>query len=211
VQVRAVSLLLCALLATPAFAAPGPRERIQRVRKGRAAEQLHLYWASPMSDTDVLVTPFLEKIAPDAEFDVVDQRGYVGRARVRHVEIINAGCPQLTFSNATARVDRSGTISNTMMVAMPPSSRDLSRARVLLPDELRGDVPEAVNDGGRNRFIDVAVDLDGDNRADLVRAGYDCPPTGTAPYSYAYCVETYARPRGGAWRLLETVTVPECY
>ena len=206
---------LLVLFAGAAAAAPpmlraGVRERIARVQKGKISDAMHVYWASPLSPSEVLVTPYLERTEVDSQFEIIDQRGYVGRARVHRVEVIQGGCPDVRFWNGTARVDarQQDQQAQTVMVALPLSRRDLSRARVMLPEELR-DVPRFET----RKFADVGLDLDGNGSADLVRYYYDCPPpkgAGTA-YSYGYCMDVLARDKAQTWKLLETVVVPECY
>ncbi len=195
-------------LAAPAAGrrtAPRDRERIQRVHKGKVSELLHIYWASPLSQSEVLVTPYLEPTTTGAEFEIVDQKGYVGRARVHHVEVIQGGCNDVRFHNGTATI-QGGQGTQTVMVALPVSRRDLSRARVLMPEELL-DAPRLE----QRKYPDIGLDLDGNGVADLIRYYYDCPPPPGAKYSYGYCMDVLARDKGGAWKLHETVVVPECY
>jgi hypothetical protein len=191
-----------------AAAAPLGRQQLLHVQKGRAAASLHVYWASPLSDHEVLVTPYLEHTSVDTQFEIIDQRGYVGRARVHHVEMIQGGCPSVHFWNGTATVEGNHDTpqSQPVMVALPVSKRDLSHARVLLPEDLHN-VPRF----DQRKFPDVGLDLDGNGVADVVRYYYDCPPPPGASYSYGYCMDVLAREKGDAWSLLETVVVPECY
>jgi hypothetical protein len=195
--------------AAPALTRASGRQRIQRVQKGKVSDALHVYWASPLSERDVLITPYLEHTEVDSQFEVIDQRGYVGRARVHHVEMIQGGCPNVHFWNGTASIEGAGhdqPQSQPSMVALPLSKRDLSHARVLLPEEMRN-VPRF----DQRKFPDVGVDLDGNGIADVVRYYYDCPPPKDASYSYGYCMDVLAREKGDTWKLLETVVVPECY
>ncbi len=203
-----MGVLAGAAAAAPTFQMLGGRQRIQRVQKGKLAESLHVYWASPLSQSEVLITPYLEHTEVDSQFEVIDQHGYVGRARVHHVEMIQGGCPNVHFWNGTATIDGSHDQqqTQTVMVALPVSKRDLSRARVLLPEDLRN-VPRF----DQRKFPDVGLDLDGNGVADLVRYYYDCPPPAGASYSYGYCMDVLAREKGDVWKLLETVVVPECY
>src|SRR4051812_1346085 len=107
----ALALGVVSLGAISGGAPPPPRlglpgsPRLLRVQKGKAAESLHVYWASPLSDREVLITPYLEHTAVDSQFEIIDQRGYVGRARVHHVEMIQGGCPTVHFWNGTATVE----------------------------------------------------------------------------------------------------------
>jgi hypothetical protein len=182
-------------------------ERIVRVQKGRVSQSLHVYWASPLSATEVLVTPYLERTQVDMQFEIVDQKGYVGRARVHHVEKIEGGCKNVSFWNGTATVQHaSSEPSQTAMVALPVTGRDLSRARVLAAEELR-DMPRF----DQGKFPDVGLDLDGNGSADVIRYYYECKPPEGASYQYGYCMDVIARGRGPEWKLLETVVVPECY
>jgi hypothetical protein len=182
-------------------------DRIVRVQKGRATPSLHVYWASPISASEVLVTPYLERTQIDMQFEIVDQKGYVGRARVHHVEKIEGGCKNVSFWNGTATLQRaSAEPSQTAMVALPVTGRDLSRARVLAAEELR-DMPRF----DQGKFPDVGLDLDGNGSADVIRYYYECKPPAGAGYAYGYCMDVIARGRGPEWKLLETVVVPECY
>ena len=61
-----------AAAAAPSFQASGGRHRIARVQKGKTAESLHVYWASPLSDKEVLVTPYLEHTEMDSQFEIID-------------------------------------------------------------------------------------------------------------------------------------------
>ena len=208
----ALGIVSLGALTGAAAASPGlglaGTQRLLRVQKGKAGESLHVYWASPLSEREVLITPYLQHTEVDSQFEIIDQRGYVGRARVHHVEMIQGGCPSVHFWNGTATVDgnHDAPQSQPVMVALPVSRRDLSHARVLLPEDLRN-VPRF----DQRKFPDIGLDLDGNGVADVVRYYYDCPPPAGASYSYGYCMDVLARDKGDAWKLLETVVVPECY
>ena len=124
---------LVAVSGAPQAGAEAKRERIQRVQKGRISESLHIYWASwatSAAQSEVLVTPYLERTQVDAQFEIIDQKGYVGRARVHHVEMIQGGCPNVRFWNGLATLDsRRDAQDQSMMVALPVSRRDLTHAR----------------------------------------------------------------------------------
>jgi hypothetical protein len=202
-----VGALAGVAVAAPPFARIGG-QRLLHVQKGKASAALHVYWASPLSDNEVSITPYLEHTEVDAQFEIIDQRGYVGRAHVHHVERIQGGCPSVHFWNGTATVEGNHDAPHTqpVMVALPVSHLDVSRARVLLPEELR-DLPSF----DQRKVPDLGLDLDGNGVADVVRYYYECPPPQGASYSYGYCMDVVARERGATWKLVETVVVPECY
>jgi hypothetical protein len=198
-----LTVLIVALAAGTALA--GGRRRSERVRKGVPVEQMHIYWASMMSATELSVSRFPGHSTVGDEFEIVDQMGYVGRARVHAVERVQT-CPGITYDNATATLVTSAqpTPSYTTSVALPVSKRDLSRARVMYGDEVADPPPRGQ--------IDVAIDFDGDGRADIARLSYECAAPGGQTGMYASCFDIIARDRDKTdWKVIETISWPQCY
>jgi hypothetical protein len=201
-----LALLLLVVAALPALAAsPRTRQRSERVRKGMTREDIHMYWAQMASQREVLIIVYEGEVKRGDEFDIVDQRGYAGRARVTNVQVVPMGCPGSTYKEVVATLER-GQLSGSYVVAFAPLRRKLDDARVLMYDEIKK--PPKLNPNGTQQ-IDVGVDLDGDKEADLVRVNYECPAKtpGQAP---SWCLEVMAR-RGDVWSRTELTVVQSCY
>src|SRR5262245_11585222 len=101
----AVFLVLASVLAAPADAARGQRARIKRGQKVAPCEELRIAWVQPRGTRELQITRE-QPIADGSEFDIIDQRGYLGRVRVSAIEPTNTSCPGVVYYNGVGRLDR---------------------------------------------------------------------------------------------------------
>jgi hypothetical protein len=202
---RCTALILVAITLIPA-ASPGAgvgRKRSERVTKATERDDVRLFPASPLSQTEIYVTITTASFKVGSELDIIDTEGYLGRARIVRVETNQGTCPGQTIANAVAKLD-GARMSGGPMVAMVPRRRPKD-AKVYYPEaglaipDLRG--------GGA---LDIGVDLDGDTQIDVVRANYECPNKVTQGQGTAYCTE-FLRRRNGKWESVALIVYPECW
>src|SRR5689334_16599946 len=142
-----------ALGAGPADAERGERVRIKRVQKSAPIDDLRIAWVQARGAREVLITRE-RPIADGAEFDIVDQRGYLGRVRVSSIEPTSTSCPGVVYYNGVGRLDHE-VPGDTTTLALTVTRVDLSRARVLVGQELRAEDLPPIDQ--RLQQVDIGV------------------------------------------------------
>lgn len=196
--------LAVSILVLLAFGGLAAARGVHVVKKSRK-EPVRMYWAQYLTQTELQVYPFPHGAKVGDQFDVADNRGYLGRVQVSRVEQQQAACNVVYFI-ATARFQETPSRQpEGTLIVFTPQPRAPGRARILPPEEAR-DVPGEM--AAQGRYPEVVLDWDGDRDPDLLRYYYDCPaPKGNVN---AYCMDTFQRVRGG-WGLIEHYPIVDCY
>jgi hypothetical protein len=184
-----------------------------RVQRERTQQVRQIFYAVTIDDDEVELIVYPNEVSVGQMFDIVDDQGLVGRARVESVRKTNENCPRFTYIKARAKyieaAQRTQTYSLRFAVGPAGEARTSERAQILLrgEDDLR-DLPPP----GEVAGFQQAVDLDGDGDADAARYIYDCAGGPQRPYSTTQtgCIDDYARDGSGAWVLVQHGTF-RCY
>jgi hypothetical protein len=199
-------LALAVLVAGGVAMAGGSR----RVVKNTVKAPIRMYWAQQLDATHVQIYPFPYGAKVNDEFDLADQQGYLGRAKVTKVEEQPAGCNGVVFYIATAAyadAPQRQAIGNA--IAFSPQPRlDPHRAVVLQNDSVANPPSDMVAHGQPA----VVLDWDGDHSPDLVRYYYDCQGVASSgAQGVMECMDTFQRTRTDTWALLEHISINDCY
>jgi hypothetical protein len=211
----ALVVLSCALDPPPGDArerGAGIFSSVQRVTKRGAGSARHIYWVEleGQQSSQPPHTLYVGALPPELEagdrFDIVDARGYVGRVTIGQVESRPLACPGSEYRRGFARFD--GPIDrepSTPAVAIGPVGRVPHKARIIMPEEVKGPQPPS-----RQDTLDrLLIDMDGDDLPDLMRHYYYCPSSAQGG-RMAFCFEIWAR-SGGKWRMVEDTRIDNCY
>jgi hypothetical protein len=186
---------------------------VQRVTKRGAGSARHIYWVELEGQQATAQPPrslYVGALPPELEagdrFDIVDAHGYVGRVTISQVESRPLACPGSEYRRGFARFD--GPIDrepSTPAVAIGPVGRVPHKARIIMPEEVKGPQPPS-----RQDTLDrLLIDMDGDDLPDLMRHYYYCPSSAQGG-RMAFCFEIWAR-AGGKWRMVEDTRIDNCY
>lgn len=205
------ALVLGLALAQAAAARTPSAQRSERAVKAARRGPLRLFYANPAGRAEVQFYAFPGGTRVGAEFDVIDEVGWLGRARVARIEHADSGCPNLTYQLATARYleppAREAREGIMVAIATFGPARLERRARLLRGHEVRSRPPAAAAE----LVPDVALDLDGDRAPDVLRYSYECPASAAAPHrALGWCIDTWVRERA-TWRAAERLSFAECY
>jgi hypothetical protein len=160
-----------------------------------------LLWVLPAGDTEMRVTVLGGSARVGDAVDLVDERGFLGRAPIISVESLRCGgTPYLDARVRTPKGLRRGT--GQILAVLPAMARP-ARSRLLRATEV-GDPPP------RGRAGLQAIDLDGDGGADVARyVLYHCESHSPGAEA-ATCVENWNR-EDGRWKLVSAVDFrPPC-
>jgi len=169
-----------------------------------------LLWVLPAGDAEMRVTVLGGTARVGDAVDLVDERGFVGRAAIVSVESLRCGVtPYLDARVRAPRGLRPGTGQGVerrgtgQLLAVFPAMARPTRSRLLRATEV-GDPPP------RGRASLQAVDLDGDGSADVARyVLYHCESHSPGAEA-ATCVENWNR-EDGRWKLVSAVDFrPPC-
>ncbi len=186
---------------------------VRRVTKRGAGSAKHIYWVEFEGQQSVGQPPsalYVGALPPQLEigdrFDIIDAHGYVGRVTVSSLESRPLNCPGSEYRRGYARFDgHAEREPSTPAVAIGPVGRVPKKARIVMPDEVKGPPPPA-----RPDTLDrLLIDMDGDDAPDLMRHYYYCPSTASGG-RMAFCFEIWAR-SGGKWRMVEDTRIDNCY
>jgi hypothetical protein len=178
-----------------AGARPVPTGQAHRLGRGWD-DPVRVYWANTTSDQTATIQLLPGHTVRGDRYDLVDQRGFLGRAIVEVVDEVK--CGERFYQRAQVRfVAPIRRQAVGQIVALYPILKTPGAARVLAGGAAAQGFPAA-----RNAMVQI-VDLDGDRRADVARQqNGNCRTAGrTEPAS---CFETWAR-KLGAWRLVARV------
>lgn len=159
-----------------------------------------LLWVLPAADAELRVTFLGGTARPGEAVDLVDERGYIGRASIVSVDALRCGVTP--YLDARVRPPRGVRRPERQMLALYPALARPARARLLRPSQVADPPP-------RGRPSLQAVDVDGDGTADVARyVLYHCDAENLG--EAATCVETWNR-EDGRWRLVSSVDFrPPC-
>jgi hypothetical protein len=179
--------------------ATGGNERFERATLPR---YVHVYTIFSMEDRTASVLAFGAGTRVGDAYDVVDDRGYVGRLMVDRVELHSCGDAHYYDVQTRFVAKRPGRAPDAnLALALAPARRPPLRARVIAA----ADVPDAPE--GKEGL--QAVDIDGDGRADLLHYQFhSCGPRAVSDDTSA-CFETWERTPSG-WRRIERAEFPVC-
>jgi hypothetical protein len=185
-------------LADAELVATGQSTKLRREGQPRYA---HVYSVYASDDTGVMVLAFGEARVGEA-FDLVDERGWLGRLLVDRVEA--RGCGAAHYLALRSRFVGHAPAREVVgrALALGPAHRAAVHARILPATEV-GDAPD-----GREGLL--AIDVDGDGRADLAHYMLQTCGTHAAGDDNATCFETWTRGSGDAWRRVEQAEFPSC-
>jgi hypothetical protein len=177
----------------------------QSVRLSRTSlpRYTHVYSVYASDDNGVMVQAFGEARVGEV-FDLVDERGWLGRLLVDHVE--SRGCGTARYlalrSRFVGHVPSREVVGRAL--ALGPAHRAAAHARILPTTEV-GDAP-----AGREGLL--AIDVDGDGRADLAYYTLQSCGSHAAADDNAACFETWTRTPGSGegWRRVERAEFPSC-
>lgn len=172
-----------------------------RLERAAPTHYSHVYTIYQIDDSGAFVLAFGGGTHVGDAYDVVDNRGYVGRLMVDHVEL--RGCGDARYFDVRARFvgKPPGRPVVESVLALAPARRPPTRARVLSG----ADVPDAPE--GRDGL--QAVDIDGDGQADLLHYQFHTCGRHAVSDDSAACFETWERVENG-WRRIERAEFPIC-
>ncbi len=183
-----------------------------RVIKRTMPEALHVYWVQPGRGNEVQIIALPSVMEAGDIFDVIDDKGYVGRVRVTKSVEENAGCKDFTFKRGTGVFDGSPrSYNSSQAVAIGPMREAPTKAKVVNPADL-SKLPALPAD--HQQMQRMFIDLDGDGGVDVIRDWSMCSGAGGAAGAGGrqyYCVETQARKGTGGWKQFDNVRVNSCY
>lgn len=206
-----IALLLALAAGGLARAHTVGRGSTERVKKGRPIEQMHMYWAAAASATEAQIVSFSgPQMVVGDRFEIIDQQGLLGTARVTRVDQVDYGCGGATYEQASARFETAASRAafGYVVAISLGASKPRLRSRVMPAEEIRN-APNVTYTG---QYMDLGVDFDADRQADMVRIFYQCsPPGGGAQYGgQATCADIWMLVRG-KWTVIEKATFPVCY
>lgn len=172
-----------------------------RMERSTPTRYGHVYTIYQMDEQGAFVLAFGGNTRVGDAYDVVDNRGYVGRLMVDHVEL--RGCGDVRYYDVRTRfvAKPSGRPFVDAALALAPARRPPLRARVIAA----GDVPDAPE--GKEGL--QAVDVDGDGQADLLHYQFHTCGQHAVSDNTSACFETWERAPNG-WRRIERAEFPVC-
>lgn len=208
--------VMVALLATLALGSDASARTVATgasVKMKRKAEErrLQAFWVGALARdelVDIIVYP-TEVVVGD-ELDIVDDQGLVGRVRVETVTRTNEGCATFTYIRAQGRYLARPTRESSVFRAAvgPVNGRARSdRAKLYIANAYSRTTTmiQDLPDPGPAISLQYAVDLDGDERADLARYFYDCSRGLQSTFSHGEaCVDDWARDGANQWSTVAT-------
>jgi hypothetical protein len=200
--VRALALLVLAALAAPVRGEEVATGQTAQLRRVAAPRYAHVYSVYATDDDGVMVLAFGDARVGEA-LDLVDERGWLGRLLVDHVE--TRGCGAAHYLVLRARFVGHAPVREVVgrALALAPAQRAGVRVHILPAADV-GDAP-----AGRDGLL--AIDVDGDGRADLLHYLQKSCTTPGATDDNATCFETWRRSSAdGGWRRIERVEFPSC-
>jgi hypothetical protein len=193
-----LGMIVALALAPPASAREVATGVTARVAVDDPPSYTEIVWVEPRGDDEGVELVALHVPARVGDsYDIVDERGFLGRARVTRVE--QSVCGALTYARARAQLGWPGLPRRIAgaVVALGPARGRPAAARVLRRDER----------GGSEDPARLLIDLDGDGEADLARRlTLECGLTGGRSTA---CVETWARDESG-WKRVARAEVGPC-
>lgn len=202
----AAALTLAAVLCA---APPAGRGRGVRVVKRPVPDATYLFWGEVHSG-GVHITALPPVLARGDEFDLIDSRGFAGRATVQTVEDVPL-C-QTSYKRGAAEWSRgAGRPLEGDSVAVGPARGPVpDRARVLAPGEVKSGAPPEMP----YSIYRILLDLDGDQVPDLLRVHYECrnnPGAAANRGAGDVCIDTWKRTRREGWYLRDQTVLTGCY
>jgi hypothetical protein len=197
-----VLLVLLAALGATAGGEEVTTGQSAHLRRVAAARYVHVYSVYASDDAGVMVLAFGDARVGEA-FDLVDEKGWLGRLLVDRLE--TRGCGAARYLVLRSRFVGHAPAREVVgrALALGPAQRAGVHAHILPSGEV-GDAP-----AGRDGLL--AIDVDGDGRADLAHYMLQTCGSHAAADDNATCFETWTRPAGdGGWRRLERAEFPSC-
>ena len=171
-----------------------------------------MHWAGWLDDQRVQIFPHPHHVTMGSRFDIVDERGFVGKVAVDGIDETDGGCG-IMYEIATARwVSRPSRSIEGQAFAVAPSPLTTTRARLMQPEDARS-MPPVNKDMSEST---LPLDLDGDQDPELVRVYfYDCELKGEKVVRSRRgngnsCAQTWARLQK-KWRLIDSGVIEPCY
>jgi len=197
-----VLLVLLAALSAPAGGEEVETGQSSRLRRVAVPRYTHVYSVYASEDAGVLVLAFADARVGEA-LDLIDERGWLGRLRVDRLETRSCGAAKyiVLHSRFVGHAPTREVVGRAL--ALGPAQRSATKARILPGAEV-GDAP-----AGRDGLL--AIDIDGDGRADLAHYMLQTCGSHAAADDNATCFETWVRPpTDTSWRRLERAEFPSC-
>lgn len=199
-----VAVLAMALREQPRASADevstGNNARLERLVPPRYNHVYTIYQIDE-STASANVLAFGSSVHVGDAYDVVTNRGYIGRVMVDHIEL--RGCGDARYYDVRARFvgKPPDHVGSEAALALAPARRPPTRAHVLSGPEVP-DAPEG-KDGLQ------AIDIDGDGEADLLHYQFHTCGRHAVSDDNAACFETWERTETG-WRRIERAEFPIC-
>lgn len=197
-------LVVVALLAPTAEARDVKTGTTARVTRTRSADTPMILWAMVDGQSDVRIIALDGWLQPRT-YAIVDEGGVLGLVGVEKVEK-DRSCRNFTYESIRGRMtSRTGRATTGTPLAIGPVKAAPPKAKVVYPYNER-DLPPA----GMNELYG-AIDLDGDDRSDLIRYVYECDKgRRRRPGAPDHCVEIWSRSGGEPWRKTLEGSFPPC-
>lgn len=207
---RLAPLALLCLLVVPASGRTVSTGNTERVLKPE--QRLGpMHWAGYLDDQHVHIWPWPNRLVADSRFDVIDERGLVGRVQLEHIDEQDDGCGNMNHVGTAKWISRPARQIEGQAFAVGESTQTSHRARIVYPHEARS-MPQAALETDSA----YALDLDGDKDPELARMYfYDCDVKGDTVVRSRRgngntCAQTWARV-GRKWRVIDSGVMGPCY